>query len=118
MENYHEIDLKAVGARIKNARRKVGLTQEKAAERAFITSQFWSRVENGHESARAGTYQQIASVLGLTLDDLFYEDAELMRIHKNASLEGFMADCTPYEKAVLAELMLATKKILLRARKS
>lgn len=116
MENHHEIDLKAVGARIRNARRKAGLTQEKAAERAFITSQFWSRIENGHESAKVGTYRQIAAVLDLTLDDLFYEDAELMRIHRNTSFDGFMADCTPYERAILAELMLSARKILLRAR--
>jgi transcriptional regulator with XRE-family HTH domain len=117
MENYHEIDFKAVGARIKNARRKLKFTQEKVAENAFITSQFLSRLENGHESAKIGTYRQIASVLGLTLDDLFYENAELMRIHKNSSFDGFMADCTPSERAMLADLMVAVKKVLIRARK-
>ena len=42
MENFYEIDLKVVGARIRSARRELGLTQEKAAELSFITGQFWS----------------------------------------------------------------------------
>ena len=116
MENYHEIDLKAVGARIRNARRKLQLTQEKAAEHAFITPQFWSRVENGHERAKVSTYMQIAYVLDLTLDDLFYENAELMRLHRDSSFDRFMTDCTPHERTILAELMLSAKKILFRAR--
>ena len=44
MENFFEIDLKVVGARIRSARRGLGLTQEKAAELSFITGQFWSLV--------------------------------------------------------------------------
>ena len=51
MENFYEIDLKVVGARIRSARRELGLTQEKAAELSFITGQFWSLLESGRERA-------------------------------------------------------------------
>ncbi|NCC85838.1 MAG: XRE family transcriptional regulator, partial [Clostridia bacterium] len=45
MEKNHGIDLKIVGGRIRAARQRLGLTQEKAAERTDITGQYWSLLE-------------------------------------------------------------------------
>jgi len=118
MENFHDIDFKEVGARIRNARKKLNLTQEKAAERAFISSQFWSLVESGRERASVNTYRQIAAVLDLTLDDIFYDEVTSLRLHKAFSKEGMLADCTASEKAVISETMLALKNILERNRRS
>ena len=116
MENYHEINFKEVGARIRKARRELKLTQEKAAALAFITGQFWSLLETGRQSASIGTYRQIAAVLNLTLDDLFYEDTELMLIRKNSSFDCVLSDCTSYERSILIELIHSTKGILVRSR--
>ena len=118
MENYHDIDLKKVGARIRNGRKNLNLTQERAAERTFITGQFWSLVESGRERASVNTYRQIAAVLGLTLDDLFYDDATNIRLLKAFSKEGLLADCTVSEKVIITETMLALKEILERNRKA
>lgn len=116
MENYHEIDLKEVGERIRNARKKLGLSQERAAGMAYITGQFWSRVELGRERASVNTYRQIANVLELTLDDIFYDNATNNRMQKAFSRDGILADCTPKEKAVITETMFALKGILERNR--
>ena len=35
------------------------------------------------------------------LDDLFYDDAVALRVHKSFSCEGLLADCSDYEKAIL-----------------
>ena len=117
MENFHNIDLKKVGARIRSARKNLGLTQEKAAEQAFISSQFWSRLELGYERASMTTYRQIAAVLCLTLDDIFYDDATSLRLHKAFSKEGILADSTASEKAIISEMVLALKDILERNRR-
>jgi len=116
VENFFKIDLKVVGARIRSARRELGLTQEKAAELSFITGQFWSLLESGRERASINTYLQIAAILGLTLDDLFYDDAMALRVHKSFSYEGLLADCSDYEKAILSESLFALKTILERNR--
>lgn len=116
MENFHDIELEKVGERIRNARKKQGLTQTKAAERAFITGQYWSLIESGRERASVNTYRQIAAVLGLTLDDLFYDDATGIRLLKAFSKEGLLADCTALEKAIITEAMLALKNILVKNR--
>ncbi|MDR0286777.1 MAG: helix-turn-helix domain-containing protein [Clostridiales bacterium] len=106
MKNFRKTDLKKIGIRICHARKELNLTQEKAAELAFITSQFWSLLESGHERASVDTYLQIADVLGLTLDDIFYDDAIRIRLHKAFSKEGIIGDCTISEKAILSETML------------
>ena len=116
MENFHDIDFIKVGIRIKSARIKKGLTQERAAELAFITAQFWSRIEKGKNRASVNTYRQIALILGFTLDDLFYEDADNMRLHRAFTIESLLKDCTDNEKAIISETVLALKGILERNR--
>jgi transcriptional regulator with XRE-family HTH domain len=112
MEKFRKIDFKIVGARIRKARKELKLTQEKAAEYSFITSQFWSLLETGRVRASVNTYWQIASVFGITLDDLFYEDTVTMRIRNAFSRDELLADCTEYEKAIIGEAFLALKGIL------
>ncbi len=80
-----------VGARIRSARRELGLTQEKAAELHLFTGQFWSLLESGRERASINTYLQIAAILGLTLDDL-----STMTPWRCASINlSHMKDCWP-----------------------
>ena len=112
MENNHDMEHKIVGARIREARIKKKLTQEKAAELAFLTSQFWSQVERGREGAKVTTYLRIAAVLDLTLDDLFYDNATNIRLNKAYARDALLADCTDKERAAISQAMLALKRIL------
>ena len=116
MENHHCVDLKKVGDRIRNARKKKGFSQERAAEYAFISGQYWSAVERGDDRASVTTYMQIAFVLDLTLDDIFYDEAVNLRLRKAFSIEKMVEGCTVSEKAVISEAMLALKEILERNR--
>ena len=118
MENYDHIDLRKIGARIREARKVANLTQEKAAERSFISGQFWGLIESGRKRASVDTYQRVAAVFGLTLDDIFYDDATNMRLLKAFSKDGILADCSVSEKAIIGEAMLALKEILIRNRRS
>jgi hypothetical protein len=63
-----------------------------------------------------GSVEKQAVILGLTLDDLFYDDAMALRVHKSFSYEGLLDDCSDYEKAILSESLLALKTILKRNR--
>ena len=116
MNKIHEIDLEEVGARIRNARKALNLTQAVLAERALITSQFVSRIETGHLRASADTYRRIAATLGLTVDDLIYDNATSIRLQKAFSRDEILNNCTAYEKSVISETMLALKEVLLRNR--
>jgi len=105
-----------VGERIRNERKSRGLTQARAGEMALISGQFWGIVESGHVRASVCTYLRIAEMFGLTLDDLFYDNATIMRLHKAFSIEGIISECSVTEKAVISETILALKGILERNR--
>ena len=107
-----------VGKRIRMERRKLNLTQEQAAERTDITGQYWSLIERGRYSGSVNTYLQIASALGVTLDDLFYNEAIVMRMRKAFSYDSLFDDCSEYEHDVIIQTLCALKGILLRTRTS
>ena len=116
MKNDQNIDRKKIGARIREARKAINLTQEKAAELSFISGQTWSLIETGRNRASMKTYRLIAKVLSKTLDDIFCDDATSMRLLKAFSKEGIVEDCSESEKAIISETIFALKEILKRHR--
>lgn len=60
----------AIGRAIRLLREASGLTQEKLAERAGITYQYLSAVENGRENFSIGVLESVASALGLDVPAL------------------------------------------------
>ena len=114
MNNYHQIDYKKVGALIREARKEQGLTQEQAAERAFISARFWGFIETGDKRASVNTYRQIAAVFGFSLNDLFYEDSELALLKKAKVYENLLEQCTVSERAIIDETLLTLIKAILK----
>jgi transcriptional regulator with XRE-family HTH domain len=105
-------DRQSVGRRIRKERERLGLTQERVAERTEFTGQYWSLIERGSYQGSVGTYLQIASALGVTLDDLFYDDAETTRVLKAYSKDILLIGCTSSEKIIISETLLAMRAIL------
>jgi transcriptional regulator with XRE-family HTH domain len=60
-----------VGARISELRRKQGTSQEQLADRLDVTTQWLSRVENGHENLTLETLTRIANALSVQIVELF-----------------------------------------------
>jgi transcriptional regulator with XRE-family HTH domain len=87
------------------------------AEGSGISSQFLSRIETGHMGASADTYRRIASALELTVDDILYDNATSIRLQKAFSKEEILDGCTPYEKAIISEMMLSLRESLKRNRR-
>lgn len=65
-----------LGARIRNARRARGWTQEKLAGEAGVGRDAVLRVEKGHRNARPSTISKVAGALGLDYRDLMLAEAE------------------------------------------
>ena len=116
MQKKFVFDLSVVGKRIKKARKNLKLTQEVIAERTNISGQYWSMMETGRYGGSVNTYLQIATALGLTLNDLFYDEAELIHSVEGFNLDGLFSDCDDFEKAVLLDFLLAMKPILKKQR--
>ncbi len=62
--------LLTLGARAAEARRRLGLSQEKLAERMGISPGYVRRIERGRENLTVKSIAKLAESLGLTLRDL------------------------------------------------
>jgi len=62
---------KAFGLRVKELRKKLGISQEEAADRAGLHFTYWGAVERGEKNLTIESMQKIASGLGTTIRSLF-----------------------------------------------
>ena len=70
------MDTKAVGRRIKAARKKKGLTQEQLAEMADLSATHISVIERGVKVPRLDAFVAIANALGVSADTLLVDVVE------------------------------------------
>lgn len=69
-----DLYLEEVGRRIMERRKKLGMTQEKLAEKSELTTQFVSYAEGGKRAMRPENLMKIASALGVSCDYLLTGD--------------------------------------------
>ena len=62
------MDYKKIGTNIRVKRKELGLTQEKVAEMADISTSFYSHIENGTRKAGITTFVKLSEELGISLD--------------------------------------------------
>ena len=67
------IDYKALGAKIKEYRKKENITQEQLAEMADISLSHMSNIETASASVSLPALKLIANALDVTLDELLIE---------------------------------------------
>ena len=66
------LNFKAIGKRIKNARKNKGLTQEKLAEIVDITTEYQSHIETGAARPSWILLENFSSVLGVDESELLF----------------------------------------------
>lgn len=62
-----------VGSRIAEVRRTKGVSQEQLAAKLDVSTQWLSRLENGHENATIETLVRVANAVGVRVAELFDE---------------------------------------------
>lgn len=67
------------GEKIKQARRKVGLTQKDLAARMDTSQSYIAQYENGTRNAKPATLRRIASAIGCQLSDLIGDDMKISK---------------------------------------
>ncbi len=65
---------KSFGASVRNWRKRLGISQEKLAERATLHRTYISDVERGARNVSLQSIERIARALGISLPDLFSYD--------------------------------------------
>lgn len=77
--------VKIIGSNIQMLRIQRGITQEKLAEDAGISTSFFANLERGHKGVSVFVLYKIAHCLGVSVDYLLYED------HSSAKMQNIEA---------------------------
>ena len=111
-----ELNVKVIGRRVKELRSQERLSQAALAERIDMSVTYISRIETGKKQASLGALVRIAEALGVTVNNLLYGNQANDKAEYIMELAQLLEDCSSYEKRVIYEIALATKKALIENR--
>lgn len=109
MENMDTVQ--RIGARIRIARQKMGLSQPQLAERANLSTQSVSALENGRAKMSIESFVNIIKVLNVSADDLLGV-GPMDRDSRIVELEDLLLDCTPKEAEAILKMGKQLKETL------
>ena len=109
-----ELDYKAIGKRIKIARIKADLTQEKLAEIIDISPTHLSNIETGTTRVSLTVIVSLANALSVTADDLLCDSVVKARVQFEKDLADILNDCDEYEIRMITDMAQALKETLRR----
>ena len=101
-----------IGRRVKEIREQKLMTQVELAERCRTTAQYLSQIEHGKKQPSLQTLVGIAETLEISMDELLGgNQVGNWKLYQN-EIGQLLEDCSPYEKRVLYELIIDTKRVL------
>lgn len=106
------INYNALGKRIREARKKRGLTQLELSERTHCTSSYLSYIENGSKYISLELLIDVANELNVSADMLLFDCLANTVTVSNHAFSELLNDCSEYEKLVLLETATALKASL------
>lgn len=109
-----ELDYKAIGKRIKIARIKADLTQERLAEMVEISPTHMSNIETGTTRVSLTAIVSLANALSVTVDDLLCDSVVKSKVQFEKDIAGILADCDEYEIRMVKDMAQALRETLRR----
>lgn len=107
-----ELDYKAIGKRIKIARIKADLTQERLAEIVNVSPSHMSNIETGTTQVSLKLIVTIANALSITMDDILCDSVIKSRVQFEKDISEILEDCDEYEIRMIADMAQALKDTL------
>ncbi len=112
MDKTNVVDYKAIGKRIKIFRIQHSITQEKLAEKAGLSTQHMSNIENGNTKSSLPTIVRVANALSTTVDELLCDSVLHSKVAFSKNIAILLKDCSEYETRVLSDLLYGAKEAL------
>lgn len=109
-----ELDYKAIGKRIKIARIKADLTQERLAEMVEISPTHMSNIETGTTRVSLTAIVSLANALSVTVDDLLCDSVVKAKVQFEKDIAAILTDCDEYEIRMIKDMAQALKETLRR----
>ena len=104
------VDYKTLGAKIRQKRQVLGLTQERVSEKLDLSESFYSRIERGERVLSVETLMKIANFYNLSLDYLLLNTVRSSIADIQADLDDIFASVTPSQKPFLLSLLRVQAK--------
>lgn len=104
------MDYIALGQRIRDLRRKRGLTQEQLAELADLSTPYVSHLERGSKKASLAVLVRLAESLEVTADQLLSGNQAADQTAFYPEVQDLLGDCSVLERVVLTEIVCAAKR--------
>ena len=109
-----DIDYKAIGQRIRQARVKRNYTQDYIAECTGLSNPHISNIETGNTKLSLPTIIKIANVLSVTVDELLCDNVIKSEFVFTKEIANVLTDCNENEIYLISELAKAAKSALRR----
>ncbi|MCD7733043.1 MAG: helix-turn-helix transcriptional regulator [Oscillospiraceae bacterium] len=105
-------DYITLGHRINYLRRQKGLSQEELAEKANLSREFISMIENNKTGLGVDSLVKIANSLGVSTDDILVDYLKYSTSSADSELHRLLLDCNETEEYILTKTVKALKAIL------
>lgn len=106
------LNYKVLGKRIREVRKRNGLSQATLAERVDKTPSYISYIESGIKSMSLDTFVLIANALDASPDRLLMEQATSTKRCASEEMTRLLSDCTPNEILILLDVLKSLKTSL------
>ncbi len=106
------VNIKAMGKRIKSARRRASMSQEHLAELVNLSTVHISNMESGSGTPSLNTLVNIANVLDVSTDDILCDSILCAKPAFEKEILETTKDCNDYEIRVLSYMIKAAKAAL------
>ena len=106
------MNLVEIGARIKTARKKRGLSQAELAERIGINTSYLSDIENGKKNFGIEILMKLTEALGISADWLLRANIQESAVITKNEASELLKDCTADEMQAMIAIIDVAKKWL------
>lgn len=100
-----ELNYVEIGKRIKIARIKVGISQEKLAEQVDLSPSHMSNIETGTTKVSLTSIVRIANALSLTVDELLCDSLIRAKPQFEEDIKVLLDTCDDYEIRIVKDLL-------------
>lgn len=107
-----KLDYSLIGSRVNDLRKSRGISQERLAELADLSTTFISHIERSDKKPSLGALVRLASALEVTVDFLLAGNQPFDQRAYMPDVENLLSDCSVVERRIVFEVATAVKKSL------
>ncbi len=113
-DGYAEMDYREIGGRIRLARQRKGITQERLAELCGVGTPHISHIETGNTIPSLKIFVAIVNALDCSADELLCLELKDAKPVLAGRIAQMLEDCSEEELCVISDMVVALKDSLRR----